>query len=104
MPSPVTPPSIPPSSGGQNQNTISGQAAQQAASFQQQTAATSWVDPTGVWQQFLSMSGSSATPHDVEMFMKTLLKFFSDEIFKLQDEAAKRSHERIKKAIEGNED
>jgi len=66
-------------------------------------AATSWEDPTGAWQRFLSKGASPATPHDVEVFIGTLMKFFSQVILQQSNEAAKRASEQMKKTIEGDD-
>ncbi|MBI3236433.1 MAG: hypothetical protein HYZ48_01795 [Chlamydiales bacterium] len=111
MPSTIGPPSSPSPSSPINQpnNTDpsskapygSVQDGSVQSSTQQAPQKTSPMDPTGIWQDFLSTSGSPATPQDVQLFLQSLLKFFSTEIFRQQAEAAKRSKEMLKKAISG---
>ncbi len=62
----------------------------------------SFSDPAGVWQKFLSMSGSPASKKDVEQFFKTLLNFYSLMI-KQSDEAHKRAMQQQKDVISGNQ-
>lgn len=65
---------------------------------------TSFEDPTGVWTRFLSASGTPASPQDVHMFLSTLLKFFSKVILTQNEQAAKRSAQKLKDAMEGRDD
>ena len=60
------------------------------------------LDPTGAWSRFLSSGGQVATPKEVEMFMQGMLKMFN-VIIQQQNEAYKRSNEKLKRAIEGEE-
>ncbi len=60
------------------------------------------IDPTGVWQKFLSASGTQATPQDVQAFMQGLLKMFSI-VIQQQQAAAQRANQNLKDIIEGNE-
>jgi hypothetical protein len=61
---------------------------------------TSYVDPTGAWAGFLSTPGHPASAQEVQLFMNGLLKFFNVLIQQQQD-AAKRSLEKLKESEEG---
>jgi hypothetical protein len=69
---------------------------------QQQPQPTSYLDPTGAWQKFLSAGGATATPQEVQMFMQGMLKMFN-VLIQQQNEAYHRSNEQLKKAEEGDE-
>lgn len=60
------------------------------------------IDPTGVWQRFLSASGTQATPQDVQTFMQGLLKMFSI-VIQQQQEAAQRANQNLKEIAEGDQ-
>ena len=64
---------------------------------------TSYVDPTGAWQKFLSAGGQQATADQVKMFLQGLLKMFN-VLIQQQEAAAKRSAQRLKDAISGEQD
>lgn len=66
------------------------------------TAPMSNLDPTGIWTKFLSSGGMTATPDQVKAFIQGLLKSFN-LIIQQQLKAAARAHEKMKKAIEGEE-
>lgn len=78
----------------------SGGKADQSAQPEQQQ---SWEDPTGTWAKFLGGSGSPASPKEVEMFINTLMKFFSNVIFQQMKESSQRANRQLKDAIEGND-
>lgn len=90
QPPPTPPPSFPetpgPTSGSQHP----------AA---QPTQQPSWQDPTGTWQKFL---GPNASPHDVEVFFRQLMQFFTSVILEQSKNASKRASKAMKDSIEGN--
>lgn len=92
-PSNTPPPSAPPTTPG----TTSGA---QQGSQPQASQQLSWEDPTGAWAKFL---GPTASPKDVEIFIGQLMKFFSNVILQQSAEAAKRAHQQMQQAIEGND-
>lgn len=69
---------------------------------QQQPPTTSYLDPSGAWQKFLSAGGIVATPQEVQMFMQGMLKMFN-VIIQQQNEAYHRSNEQLKKAEQGED-
>lgn len=76
---------------------------QPGAGPQPQQPIPSSLDPTGAWSKFLSAGGNIATPQEVKMFMQGMLKMFN-VLIQQQNEAAQRSAERLKKAIEGEQE
>lgn len=60
------------------------------------------IDPTGVWTRFLSTPGHPANAKEVQMFIGTLLRFFSVMIQQQQD-AAKKASDHLKRVEEGKE-
>ena len=66
------------------------------------TTPTSNVDPTGAWSKFLSTPGEAATADQVKQFLQGMMKMFN-VIIQQQDAAAKRSAQRLKDAISGDQ-
>lgn len=66
------------------------------------TAQMANLDPTGIWTKFLSSGGMPATREQVNAFIQGMLKSFN-LIIQQQLKAAARAHEKMKKAIEGEE-
>jgi hypothetical protein len=102
-PNPIgnTPPNVPPNVPPTTPQVTTG--SQQSSSKSNPPPATSWEDPTGAWQRFLSVNGTPATPREVEIFIATLMKFFSNVIIAQSNKAAKESSQRMKDAIEGRD-
>ncbi len=69
---------------------------------QQPPPATSYLDPMGVWQKFLSAGGIKATPQEVQMFIQGMMKMFN-VVIQQQNESYRRSNEQLKKAEQGDE-
>ena len=92
-----TPPNVPPNVPPTTPQVTTG--SQQSSSSP--PPQTSWEDPTGAWQRFLSVNGTPASPKEVEIFIHTLMKFFSNVIIAQSNKAAKESAEKMKDAIDG---
>lgn len=69
---------------------------------QPQPPTTSYLDPTGTWQKFLSAGGIVATPQEVQMFVRGILKMFN-VVIQQQNEAYQRANEQLRKAEKGEE-
>ena len=60
------------------------------------------IDPTGVWQKFLSVGGNQATAQEVKMFIQGLMKSFNT-LIQQQQAAAAKAHQRLKNVAEGKD-
>ena len=91
------PPNTPPSTGAP-----SSQPSSSAGSSGANQNQASIMDPAGIWQKFLSRSGTQATPEDVQQFFRTLFKTFNT-LIQQSDAAAQRAAEYTQKVISGEE-
>lgn len=61
---------------------------------------TSYMDPSGKWAAFLSTPGNPATAQQVQMFMNTMLQFFSAMISQQQADM-QQANQQLKNVAEG---